>query len=332
MPISLQSDAILPQGHILVDGQKVASFSTTGGLSATLNQSIVNQIYQIPGAFNFRNKIINGNFDIWQRGTSFPSASSGTYTADRWSPVFDGSVNTRNITRESFTIGQTQVPNEPIYFLRFNQATAGSGATYNVLRQYIESVRTLAGKQATLSFYAKASTPFTLSTVIAQFYGTGGSTDTYTSFINANVTSSWQKFTINYTLPSISGKIIGSAGNDCIYLQFFLPLNTVFTFDIAEVHLEEGPIATPFEQRPIGTELALCQRYYQIPQARYEIASQANVIYFIHQYFVPTSRTPTISSSFPTNISNITSQNCRVAVAGNSSYIHTVHSITAEII
>jgi len=35
MPISLQSDAVLPQGHILVDGQRVASFSTTGGLSAS---------------------------------------------------------------------------------------------------------------------------------------------------------------------------------------------------------------------------------------------------------------------------------------------------------
>jgi hypothetical protein len=46
-------------------------------------------------------------------------------------------------------------------------------------------------------------------------------------------------------------------------LIFELPLNAAFNIDIAQVQVEPGPVDTPFERRPIGTELALCQRYFQ---------------------------------------------------------------------
>jgi hypothetical protein len=84
------------------------------------------------------------------------------------------------------------------------------------------------------------------------------------------LSTGWQRFTANITLPSISGKTIGSSS----YLDFQLwvssssGLNIVplqnNTFDFWGVQVEQGSVATPFEQRPIGTELALCQRYYQV--------------------------------------------------------------------
>jgi len=61
----------------------------------------------------FRNRIINGNFDIWQRGTSFSVTAANTYTADRWLVFFDGTGATRTISQQSFTPGQIDVPNEP---------------------------------------------------------------------------------------------------------------------------------------------------------------------------------------------------------------------------
>lgn len=220
------------------------------------------------GSLNFRNKIINGNFDIWQRGTSF-DVSSSTYTADRWGIVFDGTGATRTISQQPFNLGQTDVPNEPTYYLRFQQTAAGSNGTYNALQQKIESVKTTAGKTVTISFYAKADLPRTIIVSSEQFFGTGESPSAYvnTGNQNLNITTSWQKFVVTITLPSLQGKVIGTNNNDWSSVIFYLPINTTFTIDIAQVQLEEGPVATPFEQRPIGLELSLCQRYYYKAEA-----------------------------------------------------------------
>lgn len=215
----------------------------------------------------FRNAIINGNFDIWQRGTSFASPASASYVADRWQVVWNGSGATRTVSQQAFTLGQTDVAGEPTYFIKYNQSVAGSGGTLNYLRQPIESVRTFAGRQVTVSFSAKAASATTMPVVsLAQSFGTGGSPSTAvftTAASSVSITTSWQRFTYSVTLPSITGKTLGSDGNDWMGLIFEMPLNATFNIDIAQVQIEAGPVATPFERRPIGTELSLCQRYYQ---------------------------------------------------------------------
>lgn len=214
----------------------------------------------------FRNAIINGSFDIWQRGTSFSNPGNTAYTADRWTHVFNGTGATRVFSRQTFTLGQTDVPGEPTYFFRFNQSVAGSGGTFNVLSQRVEGVRTFAGQQVTLSFWAKAAASITMPSIqLEQSFGTGGSpSSTVFSLLIGNLVigTSWTKYAYTITLPSISGKTLGSDNNDQLIVSLALPTNTTFTFDIAQVQLEAGPVATPFERRPIGTELALCQRYY----------------------------------------------------------------------
>jgi hypothetical protein len=90
-----------------------------------------------------------------------------------------------------------------------------------------------------------------------------------------SIGTSWQKVTVTATVPSISGKTLGTNGNSYLALISGSTLAPTWntstdslgqqsgTFDIAQVQIEPGPVATPFEQRPIGTELALCQRYFQ---------------------------------------------------------------------
>ena len=97
------------------------------------------------------------------------------------------------------------------------------------------------------------------------------------------MTTSWQKFTTTFSVPSISGKTVGS--NSWIGLAFFFTAgsdndsrtnslgNQSGIFDIAQVQLEEGPIATPFEQRPFGVEEQLCKRYWCM--GKYKLGGRA---------------------------------------------------------
>lgn len=223
----------------------------------------------------FRNKIINGNFDIWQRGTSLASGTGGRYLADRFTNASIGSTYT--VSQQFFSNGQTDVPNNPSYFHRTVVSSVAGNGNLGYLVQSVESVKTLAGKTATLSFYAKADSAKPISIEFLQAFGTGGSPSTPVTGIGVqklNLTTSWQKFTVTANIPSITGKTIGTDGNDYLAVIFWFNAGSDFnartnslgqqsgTFDIAQVQLEEGSVATPFEIRPIGTELALCQRYY----------------------------------------------------------------------
>ena len=213
-----------------------------------------------------KNKIINGDFGIWQRGTSFNTNAS--YCADRWLPLWDGSGATRTISQQTFTPGTAPVSGyEGQYFLRFAQSVAGTGSTYNVVNQRIEDVRNFAGQSVSFSFWAKASGSISMASApsLNQNFGSGGSATVYQGFPLGTapaLTTSWQRFTFTTTVPSISGKTIGTSS----YLEigFNLPLNTTFTIDIWGVQLEAGSVATPFTTASgsIGGELALCQRYY----------------------------------------------------------------------
>jgi len=211
------------------------------------------------GQYGNRNLIINGAMQVAQRGTSV-SVGAGTYTLDRWSTDRDGRV-TATVSQQSFTLGQTDVPGEPQNFLRFD-VTAASGGSYLGLRHFIENVRTGAGQTVTLSFWAKADASRTLNLRYHQYCGSAGTSINPVSLTAKSLTTSWQKFTETFTLPSLSGKTV-SGGNDSLRILFDLPVNTVMQLDITQVQLEVGD-ATPFEHRSFGQELALCQRYYRL--------------------------------------------------------------------
>jgi len=221
----------------------------------------------------FRNAIINGNFDHWQRGTSF---TANAYGADRWVNARTGTAATQS--QQAFALGQTDVPNEPEYFARTVVSSVAGASNFSILAQRIEGVRTFAGQTVTLSFWAKADAAKNIAVEFEQFFGSGGSPSTGVTGIGVttlSLTTSWQKFTVTAALPSISGKTIGTDGNNYLAMVVWFDAGSDYnartdtlgqqsgTFDIAQVQLEAGSVATPFERRPVGTELALCQRYYE---------------------------------------------------------------------
>lgn len=226
----------------------------------------------------FRNKLINGDFSIWQRATT--SSDSGYVTVDRWRSEYFGGT-TAISSQQAFTLGQTDVPGEPEFFHRVAVTSVVAANSYALHYQKIEGVRTLAGKQCTLTFYAKADASKTISVGLSQNFGSGGSAQvTGIGTTKTNLTSTWARYDVVFTLPSISGKTLGD--NNALWAEFWLDAGSDWnartdtlghqsgTFDFAHVSLVEGDATgedDPFEMRHIGLEKLLCDRYTQKYQA-----------------------------------------------------------------
>jgi hypothetical protein len=265
----------------------VADSSTSTGLRYTENFAAGN------------NKVINGDFNINQR--AFTSTTAGGYNFDRWqSALVGGTVTT---STQAFTLGTAPVSGyEGKNFLRM--VTSGQSATSDFASFYqpIESVRTFAGETVTVSLWAKAAsgTP-KIAFELGQFFGGGGSPSATVNNYLGQITLStnWTRYSINFALPSISGKTLGTSGNDALRLNFWTSAGTDFnartgslgiqsnTFDIWGVQIEAGSVATAF-QTATGTiqgELAACQRYY------YRSSSSASNPYAAFTQFAPANST-----------------------------------------
>ena len=191
-----------------------------------------------------KNAIINGNFGVWQRGTSFSAIG---YTADRWY-----STTTNAITRS------TTAPTGFNYSL--NWVTSGS---YPVVANYVELPVTGAKGNFTgtwvMSFYAKASTASTVSTDVSWVDGSSRANIVAIATQPNSLTTSWQRFTVPVNFDSSSP--VGTS--KAIEVNFYIATGGA-TINITGVQLEAGSTATTF-QTATGTiqgELAACQRYY----------------------------------------------------------------------
>lgn len=224
----------------------------------------LNDLYTSSGFAAGKNKILNGDFGIWQRGTSFNYTGSAatTYTADRFAVYVNGN-GTYTISQQTFTAGTAPVAGyEGQYFCRFATNTVGTSTQAIAFDQRIEDVRTFAGQTITVSFWAKADSARNITPYIAQNFGSGVSATVQTSLGTTGITTSWVRYSFTTTLASISGKTIGTSS----YLNFYISLTPAAsqTIDIWGVQVEAGSVATPF-QTATGTkqgELAACQRYY----------------------------------------------------------------------
>jgi len=207
-----------------------------------------------------KNLIINGGFDVWQRGTSF--TTSAEYTADRWQLQLSGGTST--VTQQTFTVGQTEVPDNPTYYLKMNTTTGDNNCG---MFHRVEDVRNGAGQNVTISFWAKGTNPAggTFDLMSSQRFGAGGSSHVEIT-TPLTVTSSWAKYTHTFSLASISGKTMGTGSSLVLIIRQSAgdTSTTAWNLNIANVQLELGSVATDFEHRSYGEELALCQRYYEV--------------------------------------------------------------------
>jgi hypothetical protein len=252
-----------------------AILDASGGTTAT-----VNGIPLRPGVLDPENRIINGAFDFWQRGTSFTASAFG---ADRWYHAV-ASSGTCTQSRQAFALGDTLGNNNPAFFLR--QTMSGQSATshYGITTQYIEGVRSYAGQTITILGWARRSSGSGNMVVEGeQSFGTGGSPSSGVTGISpttVTLTGSWAPFAAVLTVPSVSGKTLGTNSNDALRLNIWtsagsdynartnsLGLQTIGV-DLWGIHIKQGTHTTSavdlYRQPELGPELARCQRYYQV--------------------------------------------------------------------
>ena len=210
----------------------------SGGNTATING-------QTPTESNMagRNLIINGAMQVWQRGTS---SSTNGYLADRW-----------NVVNNTSASRQTDVPNG----FQYSIEVGNSSASFPLILQRIEAanVQHLSGQAVTVSFWAKSISGS--ASLFVEFL-TPSVADNFSSITNRGIYSwatpstSWVKYT--YTLTSVNAEVLNG-----LELRIGLQNQSAGTIRITGVQLEAGSVATPFERRLYGQELALCSRYFQ---------------------------------------------------------------------
>ena len=203
---------------------------------------------------SFRNRIINGAMQVAQRGTSFRYDSFGQaqFCVDRFWFYNAGSATYGNIEQS------TDVPSgEGFTYSLFNDTNAQMPSGTNVeLTKQGNAAPFVVGNNYTFSFWVKgssASSGLTVSIGWRNSHANGtNATQAVATYPTFDVTTSWERVVIPFTLTTSP-----VSQNNTLDFEYSHPAGAKIT----GVQLEEGTVATPFEHRPYGTELALCQRY-----------------------------------------------------------------------
>ena len=271
--------------------EKLAELDKPTGIAgeAMLRAETPQEQFNLIGAGR-RNILYNGAFEIAQRGTSFTNVDHNDYTLDRWK-IIEGST-------AAFTATQsTDAPNGFAHSLKLDVTTADSSAAasdYCILNQPLEgydiisfAAGTTDAKYHSLSFWVKSNVTGTFIAGLRYLSSGKNSDQAYT----IDQADTWEHKTVVFPPQSTNAPNYDNTEELSLYFWLFagsnysggsfletgwsttdntravgqtnLVASTDNEFYITGVQLELGKVATPFEHRSYGEELALCQRYYQ---------------------------------------------------------------------
>lgn len=235
------------------------------------------------GSIGLRNKLINGNFDFWQRGVSFTAAG---YSADRWKI---DSVSNVTVSR-----GTASAPYGKYSLLLTPSAATNQLGIAQTLDDFVAIP--LTGKRVTFSFQANAGAGQSLTAYIqksataASSAGGAGGWTTIATKVCA-VTTAVQAFSISADVPND-----GTANGLRVAFSFSNATNGAGGIGIWGCQLEEGGIATPFEFRHLTVEAVLCQAYYEVGNCAYEsYGANPNYGSYWHAWTVRKRAAPTVT-------------------------------------
>jgi hypothetical protein len=269
------------------------SGGTANVASLTVNSNNISAV----NSLGFRNRIINGDMEINQRGAGavlVTTANNGVKTVDRW---FCGVGGTAGITFQQVVDGPT---NGPKYSLKMTTTTAwtGTGQEGNHIFQWIENSNVLDFKygtaqanSCTVSFWVKSSLTGSFSAFMYTNGGTASASRTIVTPFTISAANTWEFKTITF-VGDVTGSGYATIADNGAGLLFGIDLgsgtgrNTSTTntwqqvddvrtsstpgilptsgatMNLTGVQLEAGIVATPFERIDYGRKLFMCQRYY----------------------------------------------------------------------
>ncbi len=193
---------------------------------------------------SFRNKFINGNMQVHQRGNGTASTGTFTYTTDRWYVYCVGAGCSYSQVDTSTGKALEVIPD--------------LGTTNQIIAQKIENVNCLKLTEQTVTISGKVyiddATGVTFNTNIYSASTTNASYGSTRAFSSNLTSGEFVSFSSQITLP-VDAK-------NGVEVDFSFLNAGGRTIRVTDLQFEEGSVATPFEHRPYGFELSLCQRYF----------------------------------------------------------------------
>ena len=312
--------------------EKLAELDKPTGIAgeAMLRAETPQEQFNLIGAGR-RNIFINGDYQVSQRGdyTTEVDAANDSYFVDRWK--IRNSKGTASFMK--FQVITNDLPPHLSYGRVVKCSANASYVTTEHMgfRQIIEDYQKLAGQTVTYSAWVKSNVP--VSIWILQQGGTNLSTISKPH----SGTGQWEFLTVSAQIRSSGNTEISS------YITTYGSALSSGDYHMSTQHqLELGKVATPFEHRSYGEELALCQRYFErqsyVAAANVGIGSSGNgtnasaVIYYVEKRDTPSVTLPpasktdgmsflTASGSYPATVGsntavNINKHQCRISGAG----------------
>lgn len=253
----------------------------------TPNHNSTNQlqtaIQQIINGSRYNDSLnINGNFSVWQRGTSFTASGDEFYTADRH--LFSGQNGSCSVNQGNFLVEENKIPYNPSHYLRWQIHNTNGNSTYHI-RQ--ENGNQYSNQPLTVSFWGRCINNSGTLLVSQAMEG-----DLASQIGSIDLADEWQFHQVSFS--SLTTSAVKN------YFEIlFTPDATSNEIHLAQIKLEYGDKATKFFPRTEAEELQLCSRYYQTLNFHgLQFSGHSSWPHVVHNHvFTPPMRTaPTIEA------------------------------------
>lgn len=200
------------------------------------------------------NYIINADYSqILRRKFESTQLSAAVTKVANASWGFTRSNTNATLTLEfiDFLNGQTDVTDDPKAYIKYECTAVGAGGeTEKALFHEINDVISFNGQDIIIVLWARSDTSSDIGITLRQQFGSGGSSEVSTTLDTITLSTTWTKYVISGTVPSISGKTIGNLEDDSLKIYFDYPLNQIAEIEITKAQLNRGDLELEFNYKP----------------------------------------------------------------------------------